>query len=77
MTSVRAATPADAAAIAGVHVRSWQAAYRGIVPDEVLDGLSLPDREQRWRSILRAQRRARASPSSPNATIASSGSARS
>ena len=52
MTSVRAATSADAAAIAGVHVRSWQVAYRGIVPDEVLDGLSLPDREQRWGSIL-------------------------
>jgi ribosomal protein S18 acetylase RimI-like enzyme len=52
MTSVRAATPADAAAIAGVHVRSWQVAYRGIVPDEILDGLSVPDREQRWRSIL-------------------------
>lgn len=52
MTSVRAATPADAAAIAGVHVRSWQVGYRGLMPDEILDGLSLADREQRWRSIL-------------------------
>ena len=52
MTSVRAATPADAAAIAAVHVRSWQAAYRGIVPGEVLDGLSIAERERRWVELL-------------------------
>ena len=46
---IRRATAADAAAIAGVHVRSWQWAYRGIVPDEVLDGMSLAEREERWR----------------------------
>jgi GNAT superfamily N-acetyltransferase len=49
---VRRATPADAAAIAGVHVRSWQAAYRGIVPDEILDGLSVAARESTWDAIL-------------------------
>jgi hypothetical protein len=31
----------DADAIAPVHVRSWQAAYRGFMPDEVLDGLDV------------------------------------
>jgi GNAT superfamily N-acetyltransferase len=51
-TSVRPATPADAAAIAGVHVRAWQVAYRGLVPDEVLDALSLAQRESAWQALL-------------------------
>lgn len=36
---IRTALVSDAAAIAVVHVASWQAAYRGIVPDERLDAL--------------------------------------
>ena len=51
-TSVRRATPADAAAIAEVHGRSWQVAYRGIVPDDVLDGLSVVQRERVWADLL-------------------------
>ena len=50
--SVRRATPADAAAIAAVHVRTSQVAYRGIVPDDVLDGLSAERRRQRWQELL-------------------------
>jgi ribosomal protein S18 acetylase RimI-like enzyme len=46
---IRDATPDDAPAIAAVHVRSWQIAYRGIVPDDVLDGLSVARREADWR----------------------------
>jgi GNAT superfamily N-acetyltransferase len=42
----------DAAAIAGVHVRGWQAAYRGLLPDELLDGLSVAQRETVWREAL-------------------------
>jgi len=34
--------------IAEVHVSSWQAAYRGVLPDDLLDGQSLPEREQSW-----------------------------
>ena len=30
---------ADASAIAEAHIRSWQAAYRGWLPDEMLSGL--------------------------------------
>jgi GNAT superfamily N-acetyltransferase len=45
---VRRATVADADAMASAHVRSWQAAYRGIVPDEVLDGLSVERRAMFW-----------------------------
>lgn len=51
-TSVRPATPDDAAAIAGVHVRSWQVAYRGVVPDVILDGLSVEQRRTTWRQLL-------------------------
>ncbi|GAA1244865.1 GNAT superfamily N-acetyltransferase [Microbacterium phyllosphaerae] len=42
----------DADQIAGVHVRSWQAAYRGLIDQEVLDGLSIPDRAEGWRRNL-------------------------
>jgi ribosomal protein S18 acetylase RimI-like enzyme len=47
---IREAIPADAEAIATVHVRSWQAAYRGQLPDEYLDGLTVDERlsQHRW-----------------------------
>ncbi len=38
--------------MATVHVRSWQMAYRGLMPDEVLDGLSVERRADMWRAIL-------------------------
>jgi GNAT superfamily N-acetyltransferase len=41
---LRPAEPADAAAVARVHVRSWQVAYRGLLPDEYLDDLQAEDR---------------------------------
>jgi GNAT superfamily N-acetyltransferase len=34
--------------VAQVHVRSWQAAYRGLLPDEYLDGLRPEDRAARY-----------------------------
>jgi ribosomal protein S18 acetylase RimI-like enzyme len=52
--SVRDADPGDAAAIAGVHVRSWQTAYRGMIDDEGLDEQSVARRESDWRERLRA-----------------------
>ena len=49
---IREAVPADARAIAEIHVRSWQAAYRGQLTDSYLDGLSVEDRlEQHRRSL--------------------------
>ncbi len=51
-TSVRPATPDDAAAIAAVHVRAWQVAYRGVVPDAILDRLSIQQRRTTWRQLL-------------------------
>ena len=49
---IREAVPPDARPIAEIHVRSWQAAYRGQLTDEYLDGLSVEDRlEQHRRSL--------------------------
>jgi GNAT superfamily N-acetyltransferase len=38
--------------IAIVHVRSWQAAYRGLVPQEYLDSLEVEQRYPVWERIL-------------------------
>lgn len=48
MPTIRDATPEDALAVAGVHVRSWQVAYRGLIDDELLDGLRPEDRAARY-----------------------------
>lgn len=47
--SIREAQITDAPAIARVHVDTWRSTYRGIVPDEVLDGLSYESRADMWR----------------------------
>lgn len=49
---VRPATRADADAIGVVHVRSWQFAYRGKMPQDYLDGLDPARRAQVWRRNL-------------------------
>jgi GNAT superfamily N-acetyltransferase len=41
---IRDANPEDALAVARVHVRAWQAAYRGLIDDEFLDRLRPEDR---------------------------------
>ena len=50
--TVRPATLADARAIAEVHVASWRAGYRGLVPDDVLAALSVDQRQTQWEAIL-------------------------
>jgi GNAT superfamily N-acetyltransferase len=45
---LRRATVADAGAVAALHVRAWQTAYRGIVPDPFLDGLDVASRASRY-----------------------------
>jgi len=52
VVEVRDATLADAHGIATVLVASWRAAYRGLLPDEVLAGLSVADRERFWSAAL-------------------------
>jgi len=49
---IRAATISDAHDIAEVHVASWKGAYRGLMPDSVLDGLSVSKREEMWQRII-------------------------
>jgi GNAT superfamily N-acetyltransferase len=46
--TVRPAGPDDSAGIAGVHVDSWRAAYVGLVPQAVLDRLSVDRRRLFW-----------------------------
>ena len=45
---VRAAVQADAQRIAEINVRSWQAAYAGIVPAAILDGMEVESRRATW-----------------------------
>src|SRR5215471_12510189 len=49
---IRTATLADAAAIASVHITSERAAYRTILPDIVLDSLSIDKQEIAWRQRI-------------------------
>jgi GNAT superfamily N-acetyltransferase len=58
--TVRAARPDDAEAIADAHVRGWLTTYRGLVPDEILDGLSVERRATYWRDTISAETAARA-----------------
>ncbi len=51
---VRRAHSEDAAAIAAVHVASWRAAYRGLLPDDYLASLSVEELVHRWTGILDA-----------------------
>jgi GNAT superfamily N-acetyltransferase len=45
---IRPAEPSDAMAVARVHVRSWQATYRTLLPDDYLDQLRPEDRAQKY-----------------------------
>jgi len=51
---VRAAVPADADELAVVHVRAWQAAYRGLLAQDYLDRLDPAERAESWRRRLSA-----------------------
>jgi GNAT superfamily N-acetyltransferase len=51
---VRPAQPADAAAIARVHIQSWMTTYPGIVPQPCIDALSEEESRQRWLARLEA-----------------------
>lgn len=48
----RVAVVEDAAAIARIHVRSWQQAYRGLLPQEFLDALDPASRTPSWRRSI-------------------------
>lgn len=50
--TVRPAVVSDAPAVALVHVRTWQVAYRGHMPDDLLDNLSLESRTAGWERLI-------------------------
>jgi GNAT superfamily N-acetyltransferase len=49
---IRSGTVDDGPAIASIHVRAWLHAYRGLMPDELLDGLSIERRQAMWTRAL-------------------------
>jgi len=53
MVHLRHAREADARAIADVHVRTWQHAYRDILPPDYLQALSVDARARYWATELR------------------------
>lgn len=50
--TIRDAGPDDAESIAAIHIASWQATYRGSMPDTYLDSLSIDQRLLMWNQIL-------------------------
>lgn len=52
MEVIRSASQADAQPIATLHVRAWQVAYAGQLPDSYLANLSVERRERAWRQRL-------------------------
>jgi GNAT superfamily N-acetyltransferase len=51
---IRAADAADARTIARVHVQAWRESYRGLVPDPVIEALSVERNGAMWTDILAA-----------------------
>jgi ribosomal protein S18 acetylase RimI-like enzyme len=49
---VRDARLEDAEAAATIHVRTWQSAYRGQIPDDYLDSLDVASRIKSWKEKL-------------------------
>jgi GNAT superfamily N-acetyltransferase len=52
--SLRLATPDDAVLIAGIHASSWQATYRGLLPDTFLDSEVARERAAYWQARMSA-----------------------
>jgi ribosomal protein S18 acetylase RimI-like enzyme len=55
---IRAAVPADAPAIAALHVAVWRATYRDLAPPEAMRILDVPSRQARWVEMLAKAERA-------------------
>ena len=49
---LREATRIDAAALGALHVASWHETYTGLIPDEMLAGLSVESRTAMWSEVL-------------------------
>jgi len=53
----RLAIPDDARAVAELHVRSWQVAYRGVVADDFLDSMDVDRRQEVIDRLIRDESR--------------------
>ena len=49
---IRKAVPEDAYEYSACHISSWRSAYKGIVPDEILNNLSLEERAEKFKQNL-------------------------
>jgi ribosomal protein S18 acetylase RimI-like enzyme len=50
--NVRAARPEDARRLAEIHVETWRATYQGVMPQALLDTLSVDGRERQWQEWI-------------------------
>ena len=49
---VRTALASDALAVATIHVQAWQEAYRGLMPQALLQSLSIEQRARHWHDTI-------------------------
>jgi L-amino acid N-acyltransferase YncA len=56
MVQIRQATNTDIPSLARVHVQSWHETYTGLMPQHVLDGITIEAREAQWNRTLENQR---------------------
>lgn len=54
---VRPAVPEDVPSLANIHISSWRSTYRGLLPDELLENLSVENRETMWQQQVAIVRR--------------------
>lgn len=53
MCEIRYANVDDAKSLGEIHSSSWKAAYKGIIPDKVLDNITAEKREKYFQNALR------------------------
>jgi GNAT superfamily N-acetyltransferase len=53
VVDLRIATLEDAEAIARIHVDTWRSTYAGLLPDDLLVGMSLEKQSRMWQRMLR------------------------
>ncbi len=50
---IRKAVVTDASAIATININTWKVAYKGIIPQDHLDSLSINDKIPRWEKAIK------------------------
>jgi GNAT superfamily N-acetyltransferase len=50
--SVRPATPRDAKSIAEIHVATWKAAYKDVMPEDYISKMTVEKRQAYWREAI-------------------------